>query len=512
MSNSANTKRIAKNTLLLYSRMFFSMAISLYTSRVVLQTLGVEDFGIYNVVGGVVVLFSFINASMGTATSRFLTFEIGKGEAENMRTIFSTAFYIHLVIAFILLILAETIGLWFLNNKLVIPESQLRAAQIVYQCSVISTIVSITQVPYNAMIIAYERMNVYAYVEILNVLLKLIIVLLLPVLPFDKLITYGILILGVSLIIALVYRSYCYLKFAGSHLQWQIDKSIVKEMSTFFGWDLYGNMSVTARTQGVNMLLNIFFGAVLNASAGIATQVQGAVMMFSSNILTAFRPQIVKSYAEGNYQYMHSLISNGVKVSYILLLVISLPIINNIEYILYIWLGQVPEYAPQLCIWTLIFNLFAAMSSVVVSGIHATGKVIRPSIINGTLYLCVVPLTYIAFRFYSNPIVPFILNVASVFIGLMSNIYTLSLYIPSTFNFKRLIVHTLAPMSTLTVLVVFVMSLFSLIQLESIVQLILDSIVSTLSVFLLTYFLILDTEQKNQLKTKIFSRYGRKTC
>ena len=273
MSNqtSENNKRIAKNTIMLYLRMFLTMVVGLYTSRVVLQTLGVEDYGIYGVVGGIVAMMGFLNASMSGATSRFLTFELGRGDKERLSKTFSSALVVHIIIAVIVFVVAETVGLWFLCYKLVIPENRMVAAHWVYQLSILSSMITITQVPYNSSIIAHEKMDVYAYVEILNVTLKLLIVYLLVIGNFDKLILYAILMFAVSVIIMMVYRIYCLRRFEECKFRLFLDKDYLKPLLSFSGWDLYGNTDFSVRQQGANFLLNMFYGVVLNAAYNIAT-------------------------------------------------------------------------------------------------------------------------------------------------------------------------------------------------------------------------------------------------
>ena len=281
-------QRIARNAVMLYIRMFLTMIVGLYTSRVVLNVLGVEDFGTYGVVGGIVAMMGFLNASMSGATSRFLTFELGRGDQKRLADTFSSALIAHMMIALFVLVVAETVGLWFLTHKLVIPAGRMPAAHWVYQMSILSAMISITQVPYNATIIAHEKMDVYAYVEILNVTLKLLIVYLLTIGNFDKLILYAALVLAVSIVIRMIYRVYCLRHFAESHFHWIWDKSILKPLLNFSGWDLYGNMAFTVRTHGANFILNSFYGVVLNAASGIAATVQGVVLGFSSNVVLAF--------------------------------------------------------------------------------------------------------------------------------------------------------------------------------------------------------------------------------
>lgn len=409
--------------------MFLTMAISIYSSRVVLNVLGVEDYGIYNVVGGVVAMFSFLNGSMSSASARFLTMEL-RCKDGNVQRMFSGSVTVHLIVAVIVFLLAETVGLWFLENKLIIPPERFNTARIIYQLSVLSAIRNITQVPYNALIIANEKFDVYAYIEILNVLLRLGILFVLPLINMDKLLLYGILVFSIALLIALIYRIYCRMRFPDS-TKFTIckDKPLLKEMLSFSGWDLYGNMSVMARTQGVNMLLNMFFGPILNAAAGIATAVQGAVGAFASNVMTAVKPQIFKRYAAGEYESAIFLMTYYTKFSFILLSLLSLPLILETEYILKIWLKIVPDYAVSFCRLTLLFNLSANISSSLMSVIHATGKIKKSSLINGTLYLSVIPITYFLFRSGSSPIIPFLFNVILVCGGFTLNSLYLGKYL-----------------------------------------------------------------------------------
>lgn len=505
---SENTKRIAKNTIMLYVRMLFTMFVSLYTSRVVLNTLGVEEYGIYNVVGGIIVMFSFINVSMSSATSRFLTFELGKNSEKKLNQIFSGAMTIHIVIALFILLLGETVGLWFLQNKLVIPENRKFAALVVYQLSIFSTMVSVTQVPYNAAIIAHERMHIYAYIEMLNTLLKLLIVYLLVWLGGDKLILYGILTFVVVVLIALIYRIYCTRYFNECHYRFTWNKGLLIPMLSFSGWDLYGNMSVVGRTQGVNMLLNIFFGTVLNAANAIASQVQTAVMSFSGNILTAVRPQIVKSYAMGNIDYMVMLINNTAKFTYLLLLGISLPLLLETHFVLKLWLKTVPEYAVIFCQLTLIFNFLANWSSVVVTGLHAVGKIKRPSLINGSLYLLVVPISYIIFRHGGKPDIPFWCNVLFVFVGCLLNVWALKIYLPQ-FSVRNFIINVLGICVIITFLSIIPPLIVRMFFEEGFLRLLAVGGTSIFSVMILSYFIGLNRDNRHLVKDKVSVFYSK---
>lgn len=497
-SHSENTKRIAKNTLMLYGRMLFSMVVSLYTSRVVLNTLGVEDFGIANAVGGVIAMLGFLNDSMSGATSRFLTYELGKGNVSKLKETFSTAVIIHVGIALFIFILGETVGLWFLENKLVIPESRMGAARIVYQTTIIGTMLGIMQTPYNATIIAHEKMSVYAYVGILNVFLRLVIVYILVIGDFDKLILYSLLQLSVSIIIIMIYRIYCKTHFSEAVFSVVWKKELLKPMLSFSGWDLYGNLSVIARTQGVSILLNMFFGPIANAAAGIAAQVQGAVMSFAGNIVTAVRPQLVKYYATEEYQPMFELLSNSIKLSFILLSILTIPIITEINYILKLWLGDFPQNAAVFCAFTLLFNLFANTSLLFASIIHATGRVKRISLINGSLYLLVIPITYIAFRNSSVIWLPYLFNVIAVFCGMLSNAWTIHLYIEK-FNFRKFVIKDLFPCILIFVIVFVVVSFVAIAFSTCFLRLILICLLSTVLLITLGYYFLLSPDYRERL-------------
>ena len=374
------------------------MIVGLYTSRVVLNTLGVEDYGIYGVVGGVVAMLGFLNASMSGATSRFLTFELGRGDKKRLAETFSSALIVHVIIALIVLVLAETVGLWFLTHKLVIPAGRMNAAHWVYQMSVLSAMLGITQVPYNATIIAHEKMDIYAYVEILNVTLKLLIVYLLTIGNFDKLILYALLVFAVSVIIIMVYRIYCIRHFPESHFHWIWNPTILKPLISFSGWDLYGNGCVAVRQQGTNFLINMFFGVMYNAASGIASTVQGIVLGFTHQILTAFRPQIIKLYASGARDEAVEMIYRATKLSSLLIVVIAIPLCFQMDFILRLWLKTVPPCATIFCRLLLVSASLNIMRSAMMVGIHATGQIKRMSFLTGTSYLICVIVIWVGYK------------------------------------------------------------------------------------------------------------------
>ena len=395
---SVNSKRIAKNTILLYGRTLFIMAITLYTSRVVLNTLGVTDYGIYNVIGGIVAMFSVISGSLSTSISRFITFEIGHGDYKRLKRIFSTSVNIQIGISLIVFLLAELVGTWFLNTKMNIPTERIEAANWVLHCSLLSFIISLISVPYNACIIAHERMSAFAYISIIEAILKLIVVYMLFISSYDKLTTYAILLVVVSLLIRLMYTIYCHQHFEESHYAFIHDKALVKEMTSFASWSFFGNGAYMLNTQGVDMLINIFFGVTLNAARGVTGQVQHAVMQFVNNFMVAINPQITKSYAAGELEYMNKLICKGAKYSYFLTLLFVVPIICEAEYILKLWLKIVPNYAPTFLRLTLLGALVSSMGNTLYTGVFATGNIKKYQLYITIVGCMVFPLTWIAFK------------------------------------------------------------------------------------------------------------------
>lgn len=396
---TSNNQRIAKNTVMLYIRMLLSMVVSLYTSRVVLEVLGVEDYGIYGVVGGVVAMFSFLNTSMAGATSRFLTFEMGRGDEQRLRDTFSSALIIHIGIAVVVFILAETVGLWFLNNKLVIPDGRIHAAHWVYQLSILGMFVSVTQVPYNATIIAHEKMDIYAYIELLHVFLKLGIVYLLAIGDSDKLILYALLVLAVNILIAGTYRFYCVRHYEESHFVFHINKEVSKGILSFSLYNLLGNMGYVVNTQGTNFVINMFFGVVYNASASIGATISGVVTGFASNIMTAFRPQITKTYAQGNISKFQSLLSWALKSILLVYALVAVPVGFTIQQLLAIWLIEVPPYTDIFCQLLLVSIFFETARYIINMGIHATGKVKWVSIFSGISFILNPFIIYVLYRF-----------------------------------------------------------------------------------------------------------------
>lgn len=422
-SNSANNKRIAKNTAILYIRMLLTIGVTLYTSRVVLKTIGVEDFGIYNIVGGVVVLFSFLNNAMASATQRFLNFELGNGNEVEARRIFSMSMTTHIGIALLVLLASETIGLWFFYTQLNIPETKQTAACWVYQFSVLTCCVQIIRIPYNACIIAYEKMSFYAYMSIIEVLLKLLIVYLLVLSKFDKLVIYAILTCAVAIVVSYLYRLYCRQIFEICNCRFFWDKKLYKKLMTFSGWSLLGSVANVGAQQGLNILLNIFYGVTVNAAMGIANQLSSAIYSFVSNFQTAFNPQIVKSYASNEREYFMNLIFQASKYSFFLLFILSLPVIICCDFLLEVWLGVVPTYTVSFSRLILIFFLIEAISAPLWMSVQATGRIRNYQIIMCGMIMLNLPVAYLVLKTGMSPnmilVVRLIINILTYFVRIV---------------------------------------------------------------------------------------------
>ena len=401
--SSINQKRIAKNTALLYVRMLFIMVVSLYTSRVILQTLGDIDFGLYNVIGGIVVAFSFLNGVMSSACSRYFAIEIGRGDDEALRKVFNLNVTIFILLGGIILLLAETVGLWFLNHKMVIPPDRMGAAQWVYQCSIIAFIINMFATPYRSVITARENMKVYAYCSVVEVVLKLAIVYLLVVSPFDKLILYSVLMVSITVGTSLFYSLYCRHCYAECRYSFYWDRPLFKEIVGYTGWQVIGVASDIGRNQGVNIILNMFFGSIANAARGIAYQVFMNINQFVQNFVIAFSPQITKSYAVGDREGMMKLVYQSSKFSYYLLYILILPVCMETSKILEIWLGDVPNDTVVFCQLTLIAALIDSLLYPLLTAIRATGKVKWYQILVGGTLLLTVPICYSMFKWGNLP-------------------------------------------------------------------------------------------------------------
>lgn len=388
-----NNKRIAKNTLLLYFRMLFLLAISLYTSRVILSSLGVEDYGIYNVVGGITTMFTMISGCLGASVSRFITYELGKNDIQKLKRVFATSVNVQILLSVIFITLAETIGLWFLNTKLIIPTDRIYAANWVYQFSIITFSINLWSLPYNASIIAHEKMSAFAYISIVEAIGKLSVAYLIVLGPYDRLIVYALLLMFIAILVRLIYNVYCKKKFVECSYSFVWDRHMLKDMFVFAGWNFMGAISSVARDQGGNMIINIFYGPTVNAARGIAIQVSTAITGFVTNFQTALNPQITKNYAQGNIEYLNKLIFQGARLSFYMMLLLSLPVLLNTHYILLIWLKQVPEHTVLFIRCVLLFALSETLSETIKVAQNATGKVKEYQIVVGSLQFLNLPIS-----------------------------------------------------------------------------------------------------------------------
>ena len=419
-------KRMAKNAGMLYFRMLLTMAVALYTSRVILQTLGVEDFGIYNVVAGFVTMLGFLHGAMSSATQRFLAFELGQSGEKDVRGIFSMSMNIHILIAVIVLVVGETLGLWFVRTQMTIPIDRMFAAEWVFHLALLSFMVTIISVPYNALIIAHEQMSIFAAVSILDVILKLLIVFMLGWFGMDKLILYGLLSLTVVFIIFMVYRSYCKSKFVESKFRLYWDRRLFNTMLSYTGWNLWGNIAAVMSGQGVNVLLNIFFGPTVNAARAIAMQVSGALNSFVQNLQVAINPQIIKSYAAQDIAYMYKLVCYGAKYNFFVLLLLALPVLNNIELILPVWLGVVPESTSIFTKLIIINILIDSLSPSLMTAAQATGRIKLYQFVVGGLLLINVPTSYIILKMGGAAYTVFYVSIGLSMLALLARIYLIS--------------------------------------------------------------------------------------
>ncbi|EGR4210437.1 lipopolysaccharide biosynthesis protein [Vibrio cholerae] len=419
MSQEKNHQRIIKNSVILYFRMILTLGVTLYTSRVVLHELGIEDFGIFNVIGGVISMMAFLSGAMTSATQRFFSFELGQRNLDQLANVFKMSLNIHWLIVLIVIIAAETLGLWFINTHLVIPPGRILVANWIFQCSLFSFCCTVISVPYNAMIIAYEKMSAFAYISIIDVSLKLTVVFLLAIHDGDKLKLYGLLLSVVSLIIFLCYYTYARRRFLVARFGLYWNSILFKTLFSYTGWNLFGNLASVATNQGVNILLNMFFGASINAARAIAFQINAAITGFVGSLQTAINPQIVKSYASGNHEYMHQLIIGGSKYTFFLLYALALPVILQIDFILKLWLVSPPEYSESFCQLVLIDALITSLSGSLMASAQATGKIKLYQAIVGGVLLLNLPLSYLFLSRFGNAYSVFWISIATSLIALL---------------------------------------------------------------------------------------------
>lgn len=501
---SENNKRIAKNTMLLYVRTLFSQLLALYTSRKILEIIGIEDFGIYNVVGGVTGLLTFLNGSMAVATQRFLTIELGKNDLKAYNRVFCMAYIIHIALALVILIIAETIGLWFVNHCLNIPDERMVAANWIYQTSIVIMMLSIIQTPYIASLTAHERMGIYAYVGMGESILRLAVVFLLLIASYDKLIVYGFMLLTIQLIAAMVYQGYCIKHFPECKYKWTWNKKLFHSLLGFTSWNLFGTIAWILKDQGNNMLMNIFGNPLINAARGVSYQVSNAVQNLVNGFSTAVNPQLTKNYASDNQEGLHKLMMLSSKLSFFLLLFLALPIIIEISYILNLWLVEVPAYSALFTRIILVEALCATFGGPMITSLLATGHIKWYQIVVGSVMLLNVPVSYlllrIGFPIETPLVVSLLITLLSFILRLWFCKHQLELSVQT--YLRSVIVPALTVAVISSFLPIFTASLLN----EGLLRLFITLITSTISVSLCTYFIGLSKAEQLLVRNLIGKR------
>lgn len=499
----SDNRRIAKNTMYLYMRMLITMVVGLFTSRIVLNTLGVEDYGINNVVGGVVAMFSLISASISGSIGRFLTYELGRGDMNQLKKVFSTSVTIQIILALIIIVVAEIVGIWFLNNKLAISPDRMVAAHWVFHCSLITFAIGLISLPYNASIVSHERMNVFAYMSILETVLKLAIVYMLYISPFDKLKTFAVLGLAVTILMRILYGWYCKRNFEECTYHFTFDKKLFKSMFGFAGWNFFGSGSYILMTSGVNILINLYFGVIANTARGIAESVNGIISQFVSNFTTALNPSIIKSYAQNDFPKLYSLITNGAKYSYLMMLCIAVPFFLEAEPILKLWLNIVPKYTVTFVHLTLTMFLIHNISNTLITAMLATGKIRNYQIIVGGTGFLVLPITYILYHFGCNIESAYYVTISIYIIQLIYRLFLLRNMIGLPISlFLNKVILRITPVTFFVFLICHYGSTFIV---NPIIRVISVGTISIFSTILFSFIFALNKHERSVFKDKLYS-------
>ena len=502
---AASNRTLAKNTAFLYLGTLINLLISLYASRVVLNILGMVDYGIYSIVGSVISMITVINLLMITATSRFLSIEIGRNDAKRLADTCSSAMIGQIILVSIVIVLLESVGIYMLNEKLVIPSDRMFAAHVVFQLSIISMFITTTQQPYTALITAHEHFGIYTIIDILNTTLKLAVVFLLVLGDFDKLILYAILLLTVTIILTLIYRIYCIMHFPECRIRWHVDRDILVSMLKYSSWTMLGSTSKTYSIQGANVILNMFFGPVLNAANGIAMTVEGSIMGFSFNAITAFRFQIVKAYAANEFKHMCELIYNASRYSTALYLLVAIPIFFECNYILELWLGNVPEYTVVFIRLLLIGSILRLNVSLVGISIGATPNVRNLNILNAILYFLQLPLIYLVFKEGAAPFYLYIIGIFIQFMALLIDLRILSNLIQHFYLHLYLFSAFLKNMPLLFVSCCCLIYIQTIMD-EGFIRLLLGSLLNVILFSTYFYMIVLNREQRHAVIVTIKNR------
>ncbi len=500
----SDTRRIAQNTLMLYFRQILIMAVSLYTVRVVLNVLGAEDYGIYNVVAGVVTMFGFLSGAMATASQRYFSFDLGQGNTEHLKTTFSVTFQIYLLLALVIVLLAETAGLWFVNSKLVIPEERMTAANCIYQAAIVSFLLTLITTPYMASIIAHENMNVYAYVSIVEVALKLGIVFLLKALAFDKLIVYGVLLATVALINTSIYRFYCRKHYAECKAKFVKDVALFKEIVSYSGWNLFGSVAGVFKNQLINILLNIYFGAGVNAARGIAMQVNGAVASFANNFTTALRPQIIKSYASSDRDNCFRLVFRGSKFSFFMMYIFALPLCLEMNLVLKLWLKNPPEYASIFTCLAIAESVLISVSYSLMTLSQATGKIKLYQGVVGGILLLNLPIAWIFLKLGFSAYVVMLIAIAVESVAFISRL-CITKYLAGL-SIRKFMKNTVFPCILVAIISSVLPAYFCLNVKESFLRLFLTILISVLSVSVCVMLFGMSKQERLSLVSTVKNR------
>ena len=507
-STSSANKRIAKNTIFMSVRMVIVLVINLFTTRAVLHALGVEDYGVYNVVCGFVSLFSFLRAAMGNGVQRFFNFELGKNGVNGANKVFCTAIYIQAILAIAIVILLESIGPWYIHDKMVLPEGRLEAAQWIFQFAIISFAIGIMIAPFSAAVTAHERMDFYAIISILDATLKLIIALILPLFGTDKLILYGILIMSISCINFIIYYFYTKRNFEEIKFRKVFDRDLFKKMFAFSGWNVFGAFSGVMESQGINLVLNFYFGPIVNAARGVAVQINGGVQSFVTNITIPVRPQVIQSYAQGDLQRTMNLTYSISKISCAIVLMLAIPVSFEMNYILHLWLGEtVPDHTAAFAILVLLTSLVNNLNSATSGVVHATGKMRDYQLWGSLVKVLSIPVSFILFKYYRMPEIEFacvfVFNAFShtVCLFIVRKLVGMSLW----YYFKRIVVPIIATM----VITVIVVSPFHIFISEGFIRLIIVALVSVAFVVISFYFLGFNKSER-ELALQLVSSFLKK--
>jgi len=502
MSNVSTNKRIAQNTLFLFLRMLFILFVSLYTSRVVLNTLGVEDYGVYNVVAGFVALFGFFNATLSSSMQRFYNYEGAHDLNDGYHKVYSTGMIIHVVLGLVIFLLLETMGLWYVNEVMIIPADRIFAANVVYQSAIVSMLFVILQIPYIGAIMAKERMNYYAIISMIDVILKLIAIVVLPYLPFDKLIVYSIITLIISIFDFICYFIFAKRKILTKAIVLHIDKPLFQSMLSFSGWNLVGTFAFLLKGQGLNMLLNVYFGPIVNAARGIAFQVNGAVNGFSANISTAFRPQIVNTYASSEYDRTKYLMFAESKICYVLMCLLVVPIILEVNQLLHLWLGcEIPNQTGIFAILVLVDSLICTLNTPCSQVAFASGRINKYQIATSIVNLGLIPISWLFLYLGYDALCVFIITI--VFSVVNQLVCLVQLKRIFAYGLRDYLISVIIPCCVITILLPIIPTIIHCVMTESIGRLICVLISDIIMGAVLMYYVILSRSERNRLLHRV---------